>query len=285
MTVLFCVGALLLFGVWSAPRSSDSSRSIRAVDVGVGLNVDDSMEVVLLKKKLEEYKQAAIKWRRIAGKQVCDKDLLCSQKDSVGPTGGWCLEPADNPDWFKAKFHMLPDPTLSSGIVKYLGDKPTVLVDIGAGIGQYGMWFKENNAVNIQWHGFDGAENVHEFTNGLVTWTDATDPLFDMIPIRADWVMSLEVGEHIPPEKTDNFLDTLVRHSRTGVIVSWGIPGQPGHAHINCRPNSEIIELMAQRGYIQDSWTKEFQKHLRDTCSYFWLKETVMVFKRAKPLQ
>ncbi|KAJ3342670.1 hypothetical protein HDU93_001650 [Gonapodya sp. JEL0774] len=286
-TLLLCVGALLLYGAWSSPRTNAFPRST-SVDVGFrGGDGGDSQEVALLKKKLEEYKQAAIKWRRIAGKQVCDKDLLCKQKDSVGPTGGWCLEPADNPDWFKAKFHMLPDPTLSAGILKYLGDKPTVLVDIGAGIGQYGMWFRDkaNNAGNIEWHGFDGAENVHEFTDGLVTWTDATDPLFDMIPIRGDWVMSLEVGEHIPPEKTDNFLDTLVRHSRTGVIVSWGIPGQPGHAHINCRPNSEIIKLMADRGYIQDSWTREFQNHLRTTCSYFWLKETVMVFKRAKPLQ
>ena len=75
-----------------------------------------------------------------------------------------------------------------------------------AGVGQYGFWFRAHNAT-IDWRGFDGAENVESFTGGAVKWIDVTDPLFDSIDQHPDWVMSLECGEHIPPEATDAFID------------------------------------------------------------------------------
>ena len=140
-----------------------------------------------------------------------------------------------------------------------------------------------NNA-NIDWRGYDGAENIESFTEGFVRWVDVTDPVFDTIPNRSDWVMSLEVGEHIPPEATDSLLNLLDRHNRHGAILSWAIPGQRGHLHINNRPNAEIIQRFADMGYVQDAWALSFQAEVRKTADYGWLRRTFMVFKRARPI-
>jgi hypothetical protein len=65
------------------------------------------------------------------------------------------------------------------------------------------------------------------FTEGYVKWIDVTDPLFDTIAKKFDWVMSLECGEHIPPEATEAFIDLLDRHNTKGVILSWGREATP----------------------------------------------------------
>ncbi len=47
------------------------------------------------------------------------------------------------------------------------------------------------------WDSYDGAGNVHEYTKGFVNYFDLTLPLELH---KAVWMVSLEVGEHIPNE-------------------------------------------------------------------------------------
>lgn len=54
---------------------------------------------------------------------------------------------------------------------------------------------------------------------------------------QVDWVQSFEVGEHIPLDKTDIFVKNLASHARKGLVLSWGIRGQGGFAHINTKDN------------------------------------------------
>ena len=91
---------------------------------------------------------------------------------------------------------MVADDGLARRIVKFLTNetKRVMLVDVCAGVGQYGFWFRAHNAT-IDWRGFDWAENIESFTSGVVKWIDVTDPLFDSIDQHQDWVMSLECGE------------------------------------------------------------------------------------------
>lgn len=40
---------------------------------------------------------------------------------------------------------------------------------------------------------------------------------------RFDWVMSIEVGEHIPVESEDIFMDNVIRHAcKGGLSVDYG---------------------------------------------------------------
>lgn len=63
------------------------------------------------------------------------------------------------------------------------------------------------------------------------------------------------------------------------MVVSWAVPRQPGHHHVNCRPNSYIIEQMALRGLEPDTEAKE---KLRAKVEMRHFKNTIMVFRFPK---
>jgi len=227
----------------------------------------------------------ALHWRHQAGKLICSGSI-----DTVLPSGGWCLHPLSenddhSPFWagkgpeygVPADNHVPADEGIGKVLSKYLNGKS--INDIGAGVGQYGRYFHRTGA-NIKWQGYDGAENIVEFTDNWVKWIDVTEPAFDTIETMADWVLSLEVGEHIPAQFTNQYLATLDRHNREGIILSWGVPGQGGHSHVNCLSNDEVIRMMSTIGYFQDDYALKFQKELREAAIYDWFKETAMVFKR-----
>lgn len=96
--------------------------------------------------------------------------------------------------------------------------------DFGAGIGQYGRELRQEG---LDWRGFDGAGDIVEYTDGFVRFADLTIPL--ALP-RADWVVSLEVGEHVPREHTLMFIRNLHAHNRCGVLLSWACCHN-GHQH------------------------------------------------------
>jgi len=60
-------------------------------------------------------------------------------------------------------------------------------------------------------------------SEGRVSYLDLTLPQYGL-PLY-DWVISLEVAEHIPAESEAVFLDNIVRHAREGVVLSWAVPG------------------------------------------------------------
>ena len=63
--------------------------------------------------------------------------------------------------------------------------------------------------------GFDGAFNIDVLSGGFIKFADLSmEGLW--LGRRWDWVMSVEVGEHIPSDKEDFFIDNLVRHACKG---------------------------------------------------------------------
>jgi hypothetical protein len=87
--------------------------------------------------------------------------------------------------------------------------------------------------------------------------------------------MSLEVGEHIPKDYEQVFLDNLVKHSNKFIILSWAIPNQIGDGHVNCQPNDYIINELDKRGFTFNPI--ESQK-VREKNVIWWFKNTFMVF-------
>lgn len=136
--------------------------------------------------------------------------LFCKTQD-LGPNGGFCLkkEAAD------VGGNSIIDINVAQILAETFGN--ATVLDLGCGLGQYGKWFAAN-APAIKWQGFDGAENVEEVTEGFVRFADLTSEL--RLP-EVDWVMSIEVGEHIPKQFMDTFIDNVCRAPRKGVIISW----------------------------------------------------------------
>ena len=70
---------------------------------------------------------------------------------------------------------------------------------------------------------YDGAPFSEEISEGRVKYLDLTLPQYGL-PLY-DWIISLEVAEHIPREYENIYLDNIVRHAKEGVILSWARPG------------------------------------------------------------
>ena len=71
---------------------------------------------------------------------------------------------------------------------------------------------------------YDGAPFSEEISEGRVKYLDLTLPQYGL-PLY-DWIISLEVAEHIPREYENIYLDNIVRHAKEGVILSWARPGK-----------------------------------------------------------
>ena len=102
--------------------------------------------------------------------------------------------------------------------------------DFGAGQGQYGAKLQVTNSESFLYRGYDGAGDVEVYTQGFVKRFDLTIPLD--LPV-SDWLMTLEVGEHIPSSHEGMMIRNLHAHNCKGLILSWAQIGHGGHFHIN----------------------------------------------------
>jgi cyclopropane fatty-acyl-phospholipid synthase-like methyltransferase len=165
------------------------------------------------------------------------------------------------------------DSRLAGAILKVLkARKIDTLVDFGCGTGEYARFFRRHNLVV---EAYDGNPYTEQLTGGIGQVKDLSQP-FNLLK-QFGCVMSLEVGEHIPAEFEQTFIDNVVKHWSDGgiIILSWAIPGQGGDGHVNCQTNDYIMQQMQQRGfYLENNLTNQ----LRKASSLRWFKNTLMVF-------
>ena len=156
-------------------------------------------------------------------------------------------------------------------------------MEVGAGIGCYSralLWTGKLAGLAA----FDGAANIGELTRGLVTSVDVTVPnalaqCTEHGSRPADWVFCMEVGEHIPPHKTDDFLDNLLGCAREGIVLSWAWNCKRGVGHVNCKTRDTLVSLMSKRGFELDASNTT---KIQDTVELEYLRSTLFVFTRAK---
>ena len=147
------------------------------------------------------------------------------------------------------------------------------VVDFGCGEGDYVRCFLEHGFDCV---GYDGNPDTPTLTKGVGQVLDLSEP-FDL-ERTFDWVVCLEVGEHIPHQYEKTFIENLMRHTKKGIILSWALKNQPGAGHFNCQNNDYIKAIFARCGYTNDL---EIEKTLRESASISWFKNTLMVFRSA----
>lgn len=142
------------------------------------------------------------------------------------------------------------------------------ILDVGCGSGKY-VSFLRGDGFEV-W-GIDGNPKTPEFAPHCAV-AELTRDLGDY---RSDWVLCLEVGEHIPREYEQKFLYDLCSVARDGMVLSWFPTDGEGIGHVNPRPNDYIIGEIILRGFTPISWAS-----LRDAASLWWFKHSLMAFKR-----
>lgn len=171
------------------------------------------------------------------------------------------------------------DPGLMNALDEFFLYYPSPkIMDIGCGDGSYTLFLK-----NAGYHcdGYDGNPFTEQITKGTCQVADFSEPQYLAVH---DWVLCLEVGEHIPPEYEDIFISNLDRHCFDGIILSWAVPGQGGNGHVNCHTNEYIESKFKELGYRRNHKAEDF---LRNSCATYptpcyWFRNTLMVFDRIK---
>jgi hypothetical protein len=148
----------------------------------------------------------------------------------------------------------------------------TTVYDFGCGKGDY-LDYLTSQYPLIKATGFEGHPLDANFDNILKA--DLAEPL-NIEPV--DLVMSIEVGEHIPKEFEQTFIDNITNHATKHIILSWGIPGQLGNGHVNCQENEYVINEVVKRGWVFES---DMTQDIRSLMPWMWIKDTIMLFTKA----
>ena len=133
--------------------------------------------------------------------------------------------------------------------------------------------------IGLHMNAVDGAPNVASLTGGRVTTADLSVP--QHFP-RADWVLSLEVAEHIPRAREHVFVRNVIEHAKTGIVLSWAspsrLPRKYRHFHPNEKEGAAVVALMQHHGLRYDANATELLQAAAGAfcCAYF--KHTIGVF-------
>jgi cyclopropane fatty-acyl-phospholipid synthase-like methyltransferase len=164
------------------------------------------------------------------------------------------------------------DKRLMAGLILMFKDVDNI-IDIGCGNGSYTKAFIEQGFDCI---GYDGSPLTEEISNGLCHIKDFSN-LVDIG--KFELVLCLEVGEHIPKEYEQIFLDNVANASKKHICLSWALlhPRQWGTGHYNCQDNDYIINEMDKRGFRYDPVATGL---IREIAKLSYLKKTIMIFKK-----
>lgn len=179
-------------------------------------------------------------------------------------TGIWDLETAKTRHRF--------DPSLAENIARLFS--PVLAADLGCGAGEYCRAFKEHGWPAV--HGYEGTPEIAEIAvHDNIQVLDLAKRRW--VGINYDFVLCLEVGEHIPPEHEGTFIENVVEFTHQDLVLSWAVPGQGGTAHVNERSNEYVIGRFTKYGLVYDDLLSQ---GLRNAATLKWFKKTVMVFRR-----
>merc|ERR1712130_457649 len=92
-----------------------------------------------------------------------------------------------------------------------------------------------------------------------------------------DWVLCLEVGEHMPKEAEPVLMGNILLHARKGAVISWATPDYPSPYHPNTMPEAESTKLIESYSFRQD---KKLTEGLRQAAETSWLKQTIAVYHK-----
>jgi SAM-dependent methyltransferase len=122
---------------------------------------------------------------------------------------------------------------------------PRSVIDVGCGSGEWLAAFAAQGVTD--YIGIDGnASSNLAIPPDRLTTVDLLDPI--SMDRRFDLAISLEVAEHLPPERAAGFVADLCGLAPR-ILFSAAIPGQGGTSHVNERWPSWWSDLFNQHGY------------------------------------
>lgn len=261
------------------PRGYSIEDVNRSAEVNIGAklmsrDVSNYMDLELMKRKHSAQTQCLTE---VGKTGVTDTGGYCLGK---GKLGGSMTLPFPDRDIKISSGHFPACKKFLNNLLQFIKDENMQsLSDFGAGQGQYGVQIQKTFPQSFIYRGYDGAGDVEIFTQSFLSFFDLTIPL--KLPL-SDWVMSLEVGEHIPSHQEGMIIRNLHAHNCKGIILSWSVAGHGGHHHVNLHNNQYLIDIFSELGYENDV---ESANLLKSDIPKMWeFLRKIMVFRRKEPV-
>ncbi|KAL3864850.1 hypothetical protein ACJMK2_006500 [Sinanodonta woodiana] len=243
---------------WAVRNEGNTSRPL--YEFACDLSNDCSTIHLLIRQRNEASKKANELQQKV-GRMQCQRHEK-SNGSHTSDTGGWCYNSGQH----------FADKNLAEALSELFKGKR--VASFGDGPGTY-KELLENSGKRITYDAYDGAPFCNDTSQGNVKFMDLT--LYQYGLPLYDWVISLEVAEHIPSEFENVYINNINRHAREGVVLSWAVLGQGGYAHINNRPFEYVVEIMKKNGLHHDPKKSEV---LKNAAKLKWLKDNVNVYLR-----
>jgi SAM-dependent methyltransferase len=163
---------------------------------------------------------------------------------------------------------------LSNWICNFLSeDKGKKIYDFGCGMGKYLDDLNKKGHYNLL-----GVEVEPPFTGyQFEIKSQNLTEFFDFGEKGA--VISLEVGEHIPKQYMDTYLDNLIRHCDKFLIISWALEGQGGYGHVNELNNDKIIPIIESKGFkFLEKESLDARSDIED--NYWYFRNSILIFEK-----
>lgn len=161
---------------------------------------------------------------------------------------------------------------------------PQSIIDLGCGTGSWLSVFSEAGVPTIV--GVDGSyveKTQLEISPAQFISHNLEHPfvLPERHQSRFDLAMSIEVAEHLPPNRAESFVQELTALSDV-VLFSAAIPGQGGIGHINEQWPEYWAQFFAVQGYVAVDY---FRPQLwRNPAVCWWYSQNLLLFIRPEKL-
>ena len=175
----------------------------------------------------------------------------------------------------EARRHHRHSPGLAAALTSVLPCSAPVL-DLGCGTGRYLQTLQDAGFRCQGVEGTPGIEAVARFSN--IVEHDLSQPLTLNWPRSS--ILCLEVAEHLHPCHEDQLLQTIDQFCVEWLILSWAIPGQPGHGHHNCRTNDYVRNRLAHFGFQEQPAVTARLRAAVDSHTP-WFRQTLLAFRRS----
>tara|TARA_R100000734_G_C3295549_1_gene86783 strand:+ start:132 stop:1016 length:885 start_codon:yes stop_codon:yes gene_type:complete len=189
----------------------------------------------------------------------------------IDKSGAWCGYISKSSDVAGGATPHKIDGGLMDALPQIFEENSTV-VDFGCGNADY---VKNLIKSGFECEAYDGNPNTSKMTGGIGKVLDLSKEF--NLGKTFDYVMSLEVAEHIPKEFEEIYVNNLIRHTGEYLITSWATVGQGGDGHVNEQDEDYVLNMYKEKGMV---YNKEVSEALRNVAILGWFKKTIYVFSK-----
>ena len=159
--------------------------------------------------------------------------------------------------------------------------QPKSVIDVGCGVGTWLSVFQAHGVEDV-W-GIDGDyvdKNTLEIPKEKFLTIDLKSPF--KLNRQFDLVVSLEVGEHLPQECAETFVESLTQLAPV-ILFSAAIPFQGGTDHVNEQWQDYWVKHFQNKGYVAVDCIRN--RVWENERVEFWYAQNLLVFAKREYLE